>query len=111
METITNPILRGEVGDLEIGREYFWTRNLQNDRYIYEGLQKNRLAAISEKTWGIVNAKTNETVLVADHIKSPFGKHKWEDLINNQSLVLSFDACYADEYNCATGLCIPSSQR
>ena len=104
--------LRGTIpGNVKIDQEYFWTREISNERYIFEGLQHSKLIALNSNTWEINDSNTGESIFQLSEHLYPMGIYEWLDLKSNESLVLSFDVCNATQFNCNNGMCIGMALR
>ncbi len=104
--------LRGIIPeDIRIDRIYFWTKEIANERYIFEGLQHSKLKALNSHTWEILDSNTGESIFQLSKHIYPIGVYEWLDIKSNESMILSFDVCNATQFNCKNGRCISMTLR
>ena len=92
-------------------RIYYWTRNLQHGKYIFEGIKHNKLVASADGHWNMIDIYSGETLISLENHNYPIGRYSWNDKVKNNTFILSFDSCNDKEFNCGTGNCIPLSKR
>ena len=92
-------------------RTYYWTRALQNGKYVFEGIIKNKLVANKDGHWTIIDVNNGTVLLELQNHNYPMGRYSWQDKVKNNTFTLSFDGCNDNQFNCGTGNCIMMTQR
>ena len=104
--------LRGPIAHMELDREYFWTKDLVDNRYVFRGIQNNQiLYNANSSQWTLTSIKSRKIYLFLQNAHYPFGKHEWFSPETKDRFLLSFDRCNDEEYNCDDGTCIDMSNR
>ena len=56
-------------------RIYYWTRSLQNGKYIFEGIKKNKIVANTDGQWTVVDIKIGTVLLELQDHNYPMGRY------------------------------------
>ena len=104
--------LRGKIqGKYNYDKIYYWTRATNQGKFIFEGIKNNKIYQNSFGTWILTDIKTGQALLQLEDKHYPMGRFEWIKIQDNQTVMLSFDACKDDQFNCKNGKCISLTQR
>ena len=97
--------LRGIPSWLHVTQQYVWL----DKEHVFQGVGEHSLIP-NGSVWQIKNKMSDETVLSLNQTEV-VGKKTWNTIDPKINIILSFDQCTDNEFNCNDGSCIKIEKR
>ena len=70
--------LRGMLPEtITLDRYFFWTKNVNMKKFVFEGTNHDQLLSTSKNKWEIVDIHTKERILFLENEVYPMGRKIW----------------------------------